>query len=47
MGKNNQRNKERRIRILDPKRVDYTHTGQENTSNYQPPLDNCKNSRFK
>jgi hypothetical protein len=42
MGKNNHR-KERRIKIIDPKKIDYTYTGHETISNIESPLDNSKN----
>jgi hypothetical protein len=42
MGKNSY-NKESRIKIVDPKKIDYTYTGHETIFNIESPLDNSKN----
>jgi hypothetical protein len=42
MGKNNQHHKERRIKIVDPKKIDYTYISQDNPFEMKSSLDNEK-----
>jgi hypothetical protein len=42
MGKNNRYHKEREIRILDPRRIDYTYTNDYSIIDIKSPLDDGK-----
>ena len=42
MGKNNHR-KERQIKIVDPKKIDYTYTGKDDPFNFKSSYSNEKN----
>lgn len=42
MGKNNQHRKESEIRILDPKRIDYTYRGDDYMTKIKSSLDHNK-----
>jgi hypothetical protein len=42
MGKNNRCHKERGIRIVDPKSIDYTYTDDHSLSDFKSPSDDGK-----